>query len=163
MADKKLDDLMKDLQSYTVQVAQEKKKAQFEASRHKFIFPWKYLFLAVAVCIWYFWKPILVFKATIAKQPQVIRMLEALDQSDPAVETVKVSAVKARQDALNGVEIPTLGTSPTNLDADRKVASKSDVVQIEGRWYKKSADNIYYINGRRVFFLDKRNREEPPK
>ncbi len=161
MADKKLDDLMKDLQTYTVQVAQEKKKAQEEAFRQPFIFPWKYLILAVAVCVWYFWKPILVFKAQIARQPQVMKMLAALDQSDPAVEISKVSSVKARQDVLNGVETPSMGALPIAVGLDRKPSSANDVVQIEGHWYKKTPDNIYYIKGRRVFFLDNRKRDEP--
>lgn len=162
MADKKLDDLMKDLQTYTVQVAQEKKKAQAEAYRPHFVFPWKYLFLAVAICVWYFWKPLVAMKTQIAKQPHVMKILEVLDQSGPEILPAKVSVVKARQDALNGVESPTLQNQATAPEVTRKPSS-SDIVQIEGRWYKKSPDNIYYINGRRVFFIDNRKREEPPK
>jgi hypothetical protein len=30
---------------------------------------------------------------------------------------------------------------------------------VEGKWMKRSPDNIYYINGRRVLYIDQRRRQ----
>lgn len=160
MEEKKLDDLMKDLQTYSVQVAQEKKLAQIEASRVPFVFPWKYVIIATAVGVWYFWKPIKFVGNKVAEQHQIQELLKALDQSEPAPNTATNTALQAKQEALNGKESgPNLAASEPGVVA-RKVASDNGYVKIQGKYYKKSADNVYNINGQRVFFIDNRKRED---
>lgn len=163
MADKNLDELMKDLNTYTVQVAEEKKKAKADLYKEPFVFPWKYLILAVGVATWYFWKPIHIATAKIAGEPQVQRILNLLDQSeDIPVETI--SGAKAKQESLresdSAKSLSIEPFAPVVAEERKPAASNNNLVQIDGRWYKKTADNIYYINGRRVFFVDNRKRAE---
>ena len=156
MADKNLDELMKDLNTYTVQVAEEKKKAQAEAYKEPFIFPWKWVILAIIGLGWYFRKPIETVTFKVVSQPQVRQVLDMLDQSSQSNPELKgPSSLELKNELLSGKDVSTsLPSAPTDVRMPA-TAPERDIVQIEGKWYKKSPDNVYYIKGRRILYIDK--------
>jgi hypothetical protein len=130
VADKKLDDYVKDLQSYTVKVAAEKKRAQQEAEREPFYMPWKWVFLGLGILTWYFQKPIVTVGSQ-SNQP-----LPAQQQSNASASSTAAQAPEQKPTAV-----------------------QSDYVKIDGRWFKRSADNTYMVNGRKVLYIDNRHQQ----
>jgi hypothetical protein len=87
------------------------------------------------------------------------RELRAVDHEIERVKIQQETEVTSGQAApeVSKADIPKSSNSIIDSKSDSSVKSaQQDYVYIEGKYYKERADNIYIINGRKVFYINKR-------
>ncbi len=55
--------------------------------------------------------------------------------------------------------VTSVGNAESRDPASKTAKAQNEYVYIHGKYYKKTIDNIYVINGRRIFYVDNRSKQ----
>lgn len=180
-----LKDSLKNLEKYVQEESKQKKKEQkkFErelrtgAFRVQRTFPLnKLIFFSMVMSVTFFGfgKNLKPFVTKYAPKPvsdtydTALKITEDYTNQIEQFRTSKTKTIttKSTDQALSAAEIEGTQAAPTtNESQTRAVAAQANNepqwVQIDRKWYKKTADNIYYVNGKKVLFIENRQRDLP--
>lgn len=189
MSEKRLEDYLQDLQQYAKEDAKQKKLEYEQSFKEPFVFPWTKVIIGAAILATIFWNHINAgiesLKQTdmaqrVVEMARAVKHVKVTIETDPSRAEGSDTAASTGAGVSGGVISETRGPRPVqappngtlgSVDAGHSgggsaeapgasgAESKDDMVQVEGKWMKRSPDNIYYINGRRVLYIDQRRRQ----
>jgi uncharacterized membrane protein YgcG len=136
------------------------RKGYVERMRKK-PFPVKWVLLAIVLCLGaliYYRKTLLapaVIEKISKKYPQSKVVNMAVDLAKDVVES-DLPAAAPMGSVPGGSNAGADGAG--NATNDQQKDPMAGLIFIEGKYYKKTPDNIYIINGKRVFYVDNRGK-----
>ncbi|MEK6556255.1 MAG: hypothetical protein AABZ31_13495, partial [Bdellovibrionota bacterium] len=102
-----------------------------------------------------------------APKPVSDHYAEVLKQTDEIFGKIEdLKKQKSTAAADRAFEASKFDTPPEAADGTRDIATQPKAtgpewVQIDRKWYKKSPNNIYYVNGKKILFIENRQRATP--
>ncbi len=93
----------------------------------------------------------------------IVKLLPASAQHKISTELISHNLMSAPSTSSTSQQQGSAGIPAQRALAATR-ATDSQYVEIEGKWYKKTPDNVYMVNGHSIFYLDEHHafRQPPP-